>query len=797
MLARIRRTIQALLVVYRGWRLALVMGTAIPLLALAALFPARTRLPAAILLMVALASVLVLHGLDVRRQDRLRARGGPPIEIQAIQAKAEPPRRVPGNWSPVITVVVTAHNEDEWLLQCLESVASQTWVDFECIVVDDLSTDHTLQKAVDAFEADTRFRFVYNERNLGLAGSRNVGLALARGEWITFLDGDDFLYEDALAVRAQTILGQSDDLLVAGAYCSWHSVGERTTPEPKGPAPPTNRGNVTWLDATYDTPFIASAPLIDTNAARAIGGFNASLETAEDFEFWSRFLRQGYVILWAPLTGIAYRQRRMSMYRLTAAAHATITSDVYRQNQERLPTATESLGPFLFREPAPEYHARLASARRLVTGYVAAQAAQDRQAAETIWTDLSRIAEPWMKWALGSELLANTALRLESYDPDSARARASMLEHHLKPRIQALFDRGSPQKPFEKAAMAPPAASVELSPVQLRRGSPSGWTDRPVLLMPSAAYHCDELGPLAGLLTQAGIPVRFGVIPQRFRSVETELRKYGVPVTVLEQDDSVAQSTAASVAAVVTLNDWGDYHVFVLAAKGAGVPTFGKVEGVQDFEDADVHWERRAYQQVTHVLCQGKNDFQATGGDRSMVGSTRLERIWQQPPTPEHGRTVVVNLNFTYGVLSDARDIWLDSVIAACQMAGLPWIVSPHPAQLPPKGLGNLASKPMRHLLTQPSILVSRFSTVPFEAMARGVPFVYHNPHSEQVPTFKNPEGAFEVTDSARTLARGLRNAASESDYRSRCESFFRAQIDIDGDLSSEERTFAVLADSL
>ena len=62
-----------------------------------------------------------------------------------------------------------------------------------------------------------------------------------------------------------------------------------------------------------------------------MGGFNNSLETAEDFDFWSRFLRQGHVLLWSGTTGLAYRQRLSSMYRRTTATHALITSDVYEK----------------------------------------------------------------------------------------------------------------------------------------------------------------------------------------------------------------------------------------------------------------------------------------------------------------------------------------------------------------------------------------------------------------------------------------------------------------------------------
>ena len=95
----------------------------------------------------------------------------------------------------------------------------------------------------------------------------------------------------------------------------------------------------------------------------------------------------------------------------------------------------------------------------------------------------------------------------------------------------------------------------------------------------------------------------------------------------------------------------------------------------------------------------------------------------------------------------------------------------------------------MRHLLTEASALISRFSTVPFEAMARGVPFVYHNPHGERVPTFHDPNGAFEVTTSASELVHALgRTRAWQDDYRGRCAKFFLSQVDVAPSRPSAQR---------
>ena len=125
-------------------------------------------------------------------------------------------------------------------------------------------------------------------------------------------------------------------------------------------------------------------------------------------------------------------------------------------------------------------------------------------------------------------------------------------------------------------------------------------------------------------------------------------------------------------------------------------------------------------------------------------------------------------------------------------MAGL---VSAHPAQR-----GRLiglpsAAKPFRHEITKAAVLVSRFSTVPFEAMARGVPFVYHNPHGERFPTFTEPSGAFRVCKSVEDLALALQEAlAWRGAYRSRCAEFFERQVSTEPGHTPAARAAEVIA---
>jgi len=91
---------------------------------------------------------------------------------------------------PLITVIVAVCDVAPWVGEAIASLRVQTLCDFEALVIDDGSRDDSAAVALAAIGGDTRFRLIRQE-NRGLSAARNAGLALARGEWVAFLDGDD------------------------------------------------------------------------------------------------------------------------------------------------------------------------------------------------------------------------------------------------------------------------------------------------------------------------------------------------------------------------------------------------------------------------------------------------------------------------------------------------------------------------------------------------------------------------------------------------------------------------------
>jgi glycosyltransferase involved in cell wall biosynthesis len=138
--------------------------------------------------------------------------------------------------APAVSVIVAAWNAAATIERALGSLASERDVAFECIVVDDGSTDGTGALVARIAAGDERFRLVSLPRNEGVSMARNRGLAEARGEWLAFLDADDRLTPGALATLHRAAV-ERDALAVIGQR--FWTDGERT-----------------WITRNYDNPDI-------------------------------------------------------------------------------------------------------------------------------------------------------------------------------------------------------------------------------------------------------------------------------------------------------------------------------------------------------------------------------------------------------------------------------------------------------------------------------------------------------------------------------------------------------------
>src|SRR4051794_35303156 len=97
---------------------------------------------------------------------------------------------------PLVSILMTAYNRQDYIAQAIDSVLSSSLSDFELIIMDDVSTDNTLNIARSFAEKDTRVRVYTNEQNVGDYPNRNKAATLARGRYLKYLDSDDYFLPD-------------------------------------------------------------------------------------------------------------------------------------------------------------------------------------------------------------------------------------------------------------------------------------------------------------------------------------------------------------------------------------------------------------------------------------------------------------------------------------------------------------------------------------------------------------------------------------------------------------------------
>ena len=116
---------------------------------------------------------------------------------------------------PQISVIIPVYKVEQFLGDCIKSILSQTFSNYEIILVDDGSPDNS-GKLCDEFAAgDSRIKVVHKE-NGGVSSARNKGIEIAEGEWICFVDSDDWVEPDYLEVMFKTAIENNADVSVCG-----------------------------------------------------------------------------------------------------------------------------------------------------------------------------------------------------------------------------------------------------------------------------------------------------------------------------------------------------------------------------------------------------------------------------------------------------------------------------------------------------------------------------------------------------------------------------------------------------
>ncbi len=188
--------------------------------------------------------------------------------------------------SPIVTVLMSVYNNEKTVSKTIHSILNQTFSDYEFLIINDASTDNTID-VVRSF-SDSRVRIIDNSKNLGLTRSLNSGLGEAKGQFIARIDADDISLPDRLKKQIDFLRGNPEFVLLGTSYNIINNHGDiikkviyNTSPEKL------------YYDLTFQNMFAHSSAMFKLDEVMGVGGYSESYRYAQDYDLWCKLVNKG------------------------------------------------------------------------------------------------------------------------------------------------------------------------------------------------------------------------------------------------------------------------------------------------------------------------------------------------------------------------------------------------------------------------------------------------------------------------------------------------------------------------
>lgn len=195
----------------------------------------------------------------------------------------------------MISVVIPLYNKEQSIASTLQTVLNQTYQDFEIVIVDDGSTDHSVEEVTKVL--NPRIRLIHQE-NAGVSAARNRGIEEAKGEYIAFLDADDEWKSDYLKTQYELTQKYPECSVFACNYEFKDSQG-KVTPTIIRKIPFKGEdgilSNYFEVASCSHPPICSISIMVKKNAIQSIGGFPIGIKSGEDLLTWARLAVNGKI----------------------------------------------------------------------------------------------------------------------------------------------------------------------------------------------------------------------------------------------------------------------------------------------------------------------------------------------------------------------------------------------------------------------------------------------------------------------------------------------------------------------
>lgn len=252
----------------------------------------------------------------------------------------------------LISVIIPVYNIEGYLPKCLETIAAQTYHNLEIILVDDGSTDSSGQICEDFAEVDNR-AIVIHQQNMGLWAARNTGKKAAKGDYLMFIDGDDYMNLDTIRIAHQVINSNGGYDLAVFSYKKTERLDENI--EEKGEYELTElsrkdlfeelctRRNVIIFECQWNK-------LYRSNIVKDI--WLENYERSQDLDFNIKVYLEIERVVWIHRELYFYVQRPTSLVHQpeSRSLHFECRTRMYYQNYFKLPSDKKKYGSYLLKE---------------------------------------------------------------------------------------------------------------------------------------------------------------------------------------------------------------------------------------------------------------------------------------------------------------------------------------------------------------------------------------------------------------------------------------------------------------
>ena len=189
--------------------------------------------------------------------------------------------------NPNISVLMAVYNGERYLRESVDSVLNQTYTDFEFLIINDGSTDSSLD-IINKIK-DPRIRLVNNDENIGLTLSLNKGIMLARGEYIARIDADDISHSTRFEKQLK-YFNENKNIVLLGTQSNIIDNLGKEVKMVNGWQRPLNNMEIRFF-CMFDNPFIHSSVMFKTTVIKDIyKGYDAKYITNQDYDLWSRIV---------------------------------------------------------------------------------------------------------------------------------------------------------------------------------------------------------------------------------------------------------------------------------------------------------------------------------------------------------------------------------------------------------------------------------------------------------------------------------------------------------------------------